>query len=75
MMAHLTLVAAPVPPADIADDEIPVPGPGLVSRLQPQVRGVGVAAHRQQRHVRHADPAHLRNKAKCFELRWNNTVW
>ena len=56
---HLTLIVAPVPPADIPDDQVPVPGARLMPGLQPQVRGVGVAAHSQQRHVRHADPADL----------------
>ena len=50
---------APVSSADISDDQVPVPGPGLVSWLQSQVRGVGVASYSQQRHVRQTDPAHL----------------
>ena len=56
---HLALVLASVQHAHVPDGQHPVPGGGLVVRLQPQVGGVGVAAHRQQGRVRQPDPAHL----------------
>ena len=50
---HLALVLARVPGADVPDDEGPAAAPllppGILPLcLQPQVGGVGVAAHRQQ---------------------------
>ena len=55
----LTLVLPRVPHSEVPDDESPVGGAGGVEGLQPQVGGVGVAAHRQQAHVRQPDPADL----------------
>ena len=53
MQLYLALVLARVPGADVPDDQRPAAAallpPGILPLgLQPQVGGVGVAAHRQQ---------------------------